>query len=153
MVKGIPSKWTEVIYDLHDKQYEQMMRRINQNRIRKSKYQMQKVNSCSLQKAWAWTLSPKMKNIWVMNSKLKHNKCCFGESFISPIVWDTNSFLRTAYRKYAYTSRRKIQGCVCRIRSKPRDVHQTVAHKGHSLPVSVTDCWFLFRIFYFKLNL
>lgn len=54
--------------------------RVNQNGIHKTKYQMQIVNTVHCGRARAWTLSPKMENIWVKNSKLKHNKCCFGES-------------------------------------------------------------------------
>lgn len=43
---------------LSDNQDEQMMRRVNQNRIHKTKYQMQMVNNCSLQKGMSLNSEP-----------------------------------------------------------------------------------------------
>ena len=53
-----------------------------------------------------------------------------------PIFWDTNFIMGVSYKKHTWG--KKLQGSVCRITTKPSDVHPA-GTKGHSLSVLITN--------------
>lgn len=80
-----------------------------------------------------------MGTIWVNNSKIKYNKCSFGDL---KVIYFTSCLFYESCLQEIYL-KEKIQGHVCRTRTKLRDVHQRGTQGSLAACVSVSDNYLL----------